>query len=99
MARLRPEHAGDDALFERLTALTNLTVPEFKARFRVSGRCGSGDLKKGEAFMKSARWSRMAVIVLVLLLVTVALPASAAQQIEPPPPGEESREHRRVPCG
>ena len=42
--------------------------------------------------MKSARWSRMAVIVLVLLLVTVALPASAAQQIEPPPPGEESRD-------
>ncbi len=33
MARLKPEHARDDALFERLSALTSLTCPEFKARF------------------------------------------------------------------
>lgn len=33
MARLRPEHAGDDALFERLAALTNLSCQEFKARY------------------------------------------------------------------
>ena len=33
MARLKPEHAGDTALFERLAALTNLTCQEFQARF------------------------------------------------------------------
>jgi hypothetical protein len=33
MARLKPEHARDEALFERLAALTNLTCQEFKERF------------------------------------------------------------------
>ena len=33
MTRLKPEHARDEALFERLAALTNLTCQEFKARF------------------------------------------------------------------
>lgn len=33
MARLKPEHAGDAALFERLAALTNLTSQEFRERF------------------------------------------------------------------
>jgi len=33
MARLKPEHAHNEALFERLAAITNLTCPEFKARF------------------------------------------------------------------
>jgi 6-phosphofructokinase len=33
MVRLKPEHAGDAALFERLAALTNLTSTEFTERF------------------------------------------------------------------
>lgn len=33
MARLKPEHAGDDALFERLAALTNLVPDAFKKRY------------------------------------------------------------------
>jgi 6-phosphofructokinase len=33
MTRLKPEHAGDEALFERLAALTNLSSQEFKERF------------------------------------------------------------------
>lgn len=33
MARLKPEHAGDDALFERLAAQTCLTAAQFKERF------------------------------------------------------------------
>src|SRR5512139_525335 len=33
MTRLKPEHAHDEALFERLAALTNLTYQEFKERF------------------------------------------------------------------
>ena len=33
MTRLKPEHAGDEALFERLAALTNLSPGEFKERF------------------------------------------------------------------
>jgi len=33
MARLKPEHAGDAALFEQLAALTNLSCQEFRARF------------------------------------------------------------------
>lgn len=33
MARLKPEHAHDEALFERLAALTNLTAQEFKERY------------------------------------------------------------------
>jgi 6-phosphofructokinase len=33
MARLKPQHARDTALFERLAALTNLTCQEFQARF------------------------------------------------------------------
>ncbi|MFM8319452.1 MAG: 6-phosphofructokinase, partial [Chloroflexota bacterium] len=33
MARLKPEHAGDRRLFERLAALTNLTPDQFIARF------------------------------------------------------------------
>jgi ATP-dependent phosphofructokinase / diphosphate-dependent phosphofructokinase len=33
MTRLKPEHAGDEALFERLAALTNLSPAQFKGRF------------------------------------------------------------------
>jgi ATP-dependent phosphofructokinase / diphosphate-dependent phosphofructokinase len=33
MVRLKPEHAHDAALFERMAALTNLTSQEFKERF------------------------------------------------------------------
>jgi ATP-dependent phosphofructokinase / diphosphate-dependent phosphofructokinase len=33
MTRLKPEHAGDQALFERLAALTNLSPAEFEQRF------------------------------------------------------------------
>jgi len=33
MARLKPEHARDEALFEQLATLTNLTCQEFKERF------------------------------------------------------------------
>jgi 6-phosphofructokinase len=33
MTRLKPEHAGDDLLFERLSLQTNLTVKEFKERY------------------------------------------------------------------
>ena len=33
MVRLKPEHAGDELMFERLASLTNLTCQEFKARF------------------------------------------------------------------
>jgi ATP-dependent phosphofructokinase / diphosphate-dependent phosphofructokinase len=33
MTRLKPEHAGDEALFERLAALTNLSPAQFKQRF------------------------------------------------------------------
>jgi ATP-dependent phosphofructokinase / diphosphate-dependent phosphofructokinase len=33
MTRLKPEHAGDQALFERLAALTNLSPAQFKQRF------------------------------------------------------------------
>lgn len=33
MARLKPEHAGDELLFEQLAALTNLTGQGFKERF------------------------------------------------------------------
>jgi 6-phosphofructokinase 1 len=33
MARLKPEHAGDRALFERLAALTSLSTQEFIDRF------------------------------------------------------------------
>jgi ATP-dependent phosphofructokinase / diphosphate-dependent phosphofructokinase len=33
MTRLKPEHAGDEALFERLAALTNLSPTQFKQRF------------------------------------------------------------------
>jgi ATP-dependent phosphofructokinase / diphosphate-dependent phosphofructokinase len=33
MTRLKPEHAQDEGLFERLAVLTNLTVQEFKERY------------------------------------------------------------------
>jgi 6-phosphofructokinase len=33
MTRLKPEHAQDDGLFERLAVQTNLTVKEFKERY------------------------------------------------------------------
>jgi ATP-dependent phosphofructokinase / diphosphate-dependent phosphofructokinase len=33
MTRLKPEHAGDQALFERLAALTSLSPAQFKGRF------------------------------------------------------------------
>ena len=33
MTRLKPEHAGDEALFERLAAQTNLSPAQFKGRF------------------------------------------------------------------
>jgi 6-phosphofructokinase 1 len=33
MTRLKPEHAQDDRLFERLAVQTNLTVKEFKERY------------------------------------------------------------------
>jgi ATP-dependent phosphofructokinase / diphosphate-dependent phosphofructokinase len=33
MARLKPEHAGDDALFARLAGLTTLSPADFKARY------------------------------------------------------------------
>ena len=33
MTRLKPEHAQDDILFEKLAALTNLTCIEFRKRY------------------------------------------------------------------
>jgi hypothetical protein len=33
MARLKPEHAQDELLFERLAGLTNLSPQEFVGRF------------------------------------------------------------------
>ena len=33
MARLKPEHAGDTALFQKLSALTNLSAAEFEQRY------------------------------------------------------------------
>lgn len=33
MTRLKPDHAGDETLFERLAALTNLTAEDFKQRY------------------------------------------------------------------
>jgi hypothetical protein len=33
MARLKPEHAQDEHLFEQLAALTDLSCQEFKARY------------------------------------------------------------------
>jgi ATP-dependent phosphofructokinase / diphosphate-dependent phosphofructokinase len=36
MTRLKPEHAGDEALFERLAALTNLSPAQFKGASATS---------------------------------------------------------------
>jgi 6-phosphofructokinase 1 len=33
MTRLKPEHRDNDSLFEKLSALTHLTVKEFKKRY------------------------------------------------------------------
>lgn len=41
MARLKPEHARDEVLFEQLAALTNLTCQEFKERFGYLAGVGS----------------------------------------------------------
>jgi 6-phosphofructokinase len=46
MARLKPEHAGDEALFERLAALTNLSSTEFKERFGYL--CGTAPQSHGQ---------------------------------------------------